>query len=387
MYSSNFPFFAAWEIKNIWREQRVRIFAAAKNPVTGALSPVPVQSAVILRKGCDQGCIECSSDSGACWKCERGYVKVAGTCQPCASGCSNCDSAGAGRCDRNGCGVGHGLAVSGTACKPCAGGAHCATCDAASGADVADGNAQALPCRTCKAGHGLESDGSCKPCEVASCSNCPDLKTCKDCLPGRVLQLQTTTDDQNVSTTMQTCLACAEHCSQCKKLGAGKCDPERCEAGYSLSPTGVCKACSSHCTNCTKSGPGNCDNGHCKPTYGLQGYSNCIRCTAEHCHVCDRSPSTCDACAEGFALTVEGTCEACADSCKRCTEVGDHCAECNPRFGLDDGKCFACADHCLRCQDTGPGQCDVGNCESEWISSTVDGSSICVPDTAAEVHE
>lgn len=392
LYSSNFPYVAQWEITDFPWTARVRVFAAAKNSATGALSPAPVLSAVILRKVCPSHCSQCSSNSGACWRCEPGFALQHNLCQACAQGCEACERAGEGRCDAGGCKAGFGLESGGAACLPCAGDKLCESCDASAGGSVEGGSSsrshQVLACRRCKSGHGLAANGSCIPCPIGFCDKCPELDKCKECLPGRVLQTKEETDEKNRSTAKQECLPCAEHCSRCDRLGAGKCDPERCEAGYSLSPTGLCNSCSAHCSYCTKSGPGNCDAGHCKPTYGLQGYSQaCVKCQAEHCDVCDKSPPTqCDACAEGFGLTPERSCEACADSCKRCTDVGD-CAECNPRFGLDKGKCFACADQCAQCEVKGPGQCDPGHCLGGWASMlTDDGGSICIRNTTAEVQ-
>ncbi|CAJ1399432.1 unnamed protein product [Effrenium voratum] len=403
LYQSNFPNLAEWKIQDFPWGARARIFVTAVNPSTGALSPLPVQSAVIMRKVCSSHCLRCDSE-GACLECDAGFVlqEAASTvslgtrlfkiCAPCGLGCAKCNAAGAGHCDAGGCLPGHGLADK--VCLPCAG-TPCLSCDQA-GAGMAplvlsdaeeskqqekDGltpsaavRATELPCRSCPATFGLGENGRCQPCQVQGCRNCPELGMCQACKEGATLRIS-----PGNGSFLQECLLCAEHCARCELLGEGRCDPEQCHPGFSLTPTGVCAPCSMHCSNCTKAGPGHCDLGSCRPGYGLQGAAGCSKCQVEGCDVCDSYG--CDVCREGFGLTPDRSCEACATACKRCTGAGGGgCAECVPGFGLEAGHCSACADQCEHCEEMGPGQCDVGACASGWLAANVSGAMICVRD-------
>jgi len=383
LYSSNSPFVAQWEIEDFPWDSRVRVYATAVNPETGALSPTPVVSAVILRQLCPARCSQCTAHGGECWKCERGFALLHGRCQACAAGCEACDVAGPGRCDQGHCAPGLGWASGGAACLPCAGGSACRSCDMSlQFAEAATGTSQELPCKECSNGRGLAENGTCLTCETPGCLSCPTITRCKECLNGYALVAEKI---GNSSEKITHCKICAAHCSRCTKLGPGNCDPEMCETGYSLSPTGQCAVCAVHCLNCTRAGPGNCDKGQCKPFYGLQGRARCSKCLVDHCQVCDSAPDVCDACSEGFGLTPEKSCEVCAASCKRCTEVGD-CAECDPRFGLQGGECFACADQCAQCLVAGPGRCDPGNCTDGWVSTEMtNGISVCARNNSAPV--
>ncbi|CAE7522462.1 mkkA, partial [Symbiodinium pilosum] len=73
LYQSNFPNLAEFSIADFPWTARARIFVTAVNPDTGALSPSPVQSAVIMRKVCGAHCLRCDSE-GACLACDSGYV-------------------------------------------------------------------------------------------------------------------------------------------------------------------------------------------------------------------------------------------------------------------------------------------------------------------------
>ncbi|CAK9022059.1 Mitogen-activated protein kinase kinase kinase A [Durusdinium trenchii] len=85
------------------------------------------------------------------------------------------------------------------------------------------------------------------------------------------------------------------------------------------------------------------------------------------------SPYGCDVCREGFGLTSDKSCEACAANCRRCGASGDRegagCAECHQGFGLQGGRCFSCADQCEICVKTGPGQCDPDACAAGWTAA------------------
>lgn len=286
LYQSSFPSVATWKIEEFPWSARARIFVTAVNPDTGALSPSPVQSAVIIRKVCSPHCLRCDSE-GACLECESGFVPEEGgafgvkiidsvvkrICSPCASGCAACHHAGAGKCDAGGCSPGHGFSQG--FCIPCF--SPFCLCDEESlynaGPDSqvgADALIEMLPaklrCRSCPATFGLDDEGDCLPCLVRGCKHCPALDSCQQCQEGTTLR-----SVGNGSRFVQECLPCAEHCSRCEGLGEGRCDPEQCHQGFSLTAMGVCAPCSIHCSNCTKAGPGRCDAGSCRPGYGLQG--------------------------------------------------------------------------------------------------------------------
>jgi len=381
LYSNSLPFVGDWEVTRFPADARVRIHVTAQNPKTGALSPVPVMSGVIFRRLCPPNCHECSSKGvrGRCYRCEPGFAKVAGRCEACASGCLDCANAGPGRCDAGMCKNGTGVRQQDASCIPCAGGVNCQSCDedAAGHSSSSSSSVQVLPCRKCSPGHGLLPNGDgCRSCEDDHCLSCSSLGECEVCSSG--FTLTPSEDSDNKTATAEAspirCRSCAANCSNCNKLGPGNCDPGKCNEGFSLSATGQCAVCSLHCLSCTSAGPGNCDVGHCKADYGLQGGKGCSKCSVDHCEACDEEIDRCEVCKEGYGLTPEKTCEACAVSCKRCTEIGS-CAECDIGFGLSQGRCLACADQCLRCTAGGPGRCDVGHCAEGWISVQASGST------------
>ena len=289
LYQSSFPSVATWTIDEFPWSARARIFVTAVNPQTGALSPSPVQSAVIIRKVCSSHCLRCDSE-GSCLECEVGFVPEEGEvpgvkivdsvvkriCSPCAPGCATCHHSGAGKCDAGGCSPGHGFSEG--LCIPCF--SPLCRCDEVPAAgdlqvisDRSDAPTRAtpakLPCRSCPPTFGLDEEGDCLPCLVRGCKYCPALDFCQECTEGTTLRALG--NDGNSSRIVQECGPCADHCSRCDLLGEGRCDPEQCYQGFSLTATGVCAPCSIHCSNCTKAGPGRCDSGSCRPGYGLQG--------------------------------------------------------------------------------------------------------------------
>eukprot|EP00439_Symbiodinium_sp_Y106_P043095 s4310_g5.t1 len=405
LYQNTFPNLAEWTIGDFPWMARARIFVTAVNQDTGALSPSPVQSAVIMRKVCSAHCLRCDSE-GACLACDSGYVleereqdehqapatgRKFRVCLPCGEGCAQCHKSGPGRCDEGKCVLGRGLSLTGQ-CVPCAG-SICSGCDeeatslGRSPADDSVATPTELPCRRCPATFGLTKDRrSCEPCQVRGCRRCDALLDfCQECVEGSTLK-----NRSDGTRIVQDCLSCADHCSRCELLGEGRCDPERCDQGFSLTPTGVCAPCSMHCSNCSKAGPGHCDSGSCRAGYGLQGGTDCSKCQVEGCDVCDLSLGRCDVCHEGFGLTPDRSCEACATACKRCTGAGvsPGCAECVPGFGLDAGQCLACADQCERCAVRGPGFCDEDSCSVGWVVRNVSGSGyICVRNKMPHSHD
>merc|ERR1719217_1878374 len=105
-----------------------------------------------------------------------------------------------------------------------------------------------------------------------------------------------------------------------------------------------------------------------------------MKCQADHCEACDDvNPSRCDVCEEGFGITPEGTCDACAADCKTCSRLAGHsCAECKDGFALDGSSCLACADQCLRCDIEGPGRCNKDQCSPGWVTKRMSKGLVCV---------
>jgi len=373
LYSGSFPYVGDWVIQNYPWERRGRIFAAAVNPTTHALSPTPVESTLIIRELSNVHCE--ILNSGLCWKCKPGFVlSKSRECQKCAIHCNSCDKSGPGRCDADGCLQGYGFSAG--ACFIC-GDEHCRVCDALPRANESNflvANKQSLRCVQCEIGYGPHpKHGHCVPCQAKGCSSCASADVCDACRTGFVLV--------HAGNTSASCAPCSDDCNGCDLLGPGRCDPMRCNLGFSLTPAGLCATCSGHCRNCTTSGPGHCDKGQCKVQYGLQGGTECKECQAYHCEACDDAPGgKCDLCEEGFGLTPEGTCEACASDCKRCTRAG-LCAECKAGFALNGPRCLACADQCLNCDKEGPRHCNEGQCAPGWATKRLDGWMVCVPCT------
>lgn len=388
LYRGNFPYVGEWRIPDFPWSQRARVFAIAVNMATGALSPKPVQSAVVIRKLCHEHCRQCTHD-GLCTMCEVGFVLVDGTdCIACNKNCVRCDEAGANRCDLGGCMAGYGLQQG--SCLPCSG-THCLSCDVSqptlsssratpssqlrATSLASERHLRSLTCVQCQVGFGF-AGGVCVPCDISGCAECSSkddsssVGGCSGCLRGFVL-----VHPGGNTSAPSTCAPCAAHCNGCNLLGAGHCDPEQCDLGYSLSPAGRCDSCSGHCLNCTESGPGKCDPGRCRKGYGLQGVVACSSCRVPNCAMCERNTVQCELCKEGYGLTPEQTCEACAANCKRCSYAGA-CAECSAGFGLDRGMCLACADQCEKCDRVGPGQCDPGGCLPGWTTSTSTGYGV-----------
>lgn len=434
LYRSKFTYVGEWNVTGIAWEDRNRIFVTARNPRTGALSPDPVHSEILLRELCAPYCWRCA-DNGACLHCERGYARQGNDCQPCAEHCHECQSAGAGGCDRGKCKEGFGIArdyISGLGftramglgtitdvCKPCMGGKNCTLCDRpkepaaspGSGGGEDETQLQELPCQSCRAEFGVVN-GTCQSCFIGHCEKCAGASACRRCEPGYTIV--------NRSFGMQECLSCAANCTKCDATGPGRCDTSECKAGFtgefderclSCSPhclfcnvSGAggcnqgqceegytqnawrgsyapCEACSAHCRAC--SSPGKCDWGGCEPGFGLQGDPQCARCAEDNCLRCDESWHKCDECIDGYGFSSTKTCKKCGSNCKSCSQV-DKCTECEDGFRLSKkGACVACADQCRSCTESGEGFCDKGDCEDGWttVSSTnsSEGGFTCRP--------
>lgn len=122
---------------------------------------------------------------------DSGYTqdKASGRCVACAQGCNSCDTAGAGRCDKDSCDSGWGFASSG-ACVRCS--AHCLDC------------ASETKCTSCDTGFGLLKD-ACESCGT-DCDACmfdgSGKPQCTSCGGSSGLDVAT-----------KTCVACKQpHC-------------------------------------------------------------------------------------------------------------------------------------------------------------------------------
>eukprot|EP00928_Gymnodinium_smaydae_P004282 TRINITY_DN11474_c1_g6_i1.p1 TRINITY_DN11474_c1_g6~~TRINITY_DN11474_c1_g6_i1.p1 ORF type:complete len:866 (-),score=66.14 TRINITY_DN11474_c1_g6_i1:39-2636(-) len=363
LYTSNFPYVGEWLIPDYYGAVNARVYAVAYNPESLSLSPAPVESAMLIREHSDPNCVAFSE--GSCQRCKPGFAMHNGwECHPCAANCDSCTVTGVGRCDAGGCARGYGLAYG--ACRPCAS-TNCQSCDASM--NEHEPLLPELTCTSCDIGWGLHDNGSCSPCSTPGCVLCPGSAKCEACRDGFVLE-------QTQNGSAYQCSACADHCQRCDRLGAGECDPGHCKAGFSLTPAGQCAACATHCLACPSSGPGNCDVGRCSAGYGLQGGVRCTKCQVGDCKACDISTEMCEECSEGFGLTPEQTCEACARECKLCTRAGA-CAECHAGYALSENRCLACADQCEQCNMTGPGHCDAGRCAPGWTDGPLHGCVRC----------
>eukprot|EP00930_Biecheleria_cincta_P039644 TRINITY_DN27236_c0_g1_i1.p1 TRINITY_DN27236_c0_g1~~TRINITY_DN27236_c0_g1_i1.p1 ORF type:complete len:833 (-),score=117.21 TRINITY_DN27236_c0_g1_i1:63-2561(-) len=368
LYHSKFPYAVDWVIPSFPWLQEAIVYAVARNPLTGALSPEPVSSKVLRASQCSEKCERCNSQ-GECQKCVEGYVQSDSDqnhCMPCAPNCKMCSRPGS--CDERGCKRGFGHIE--RRCLQCAS-RSCESCDA-NATEMAV--VEKLPCMKCRAGHGMDGNGTCKLCTVPQCSVCGQPQDCQKCDTGF-----TPVQD---SSGRWSCGSCASHCISCDEAGVDRCDV--CQDSFVLYG-GQCQACGKHCLRCEKASY--CSAGGCVEGYGLQGSQmgffpspQCRQCSVANCKKCDSSGDTCDECGDEYGLTSLSECAPCGPGCVSCDDAGS-CTQCVVGFVAREGKCKACADDCLHCAEAGPSLCDNASCATGWtaVPEKTAGGLICRP--------
>eukprot|EP00434_Breviolum_minutum_P000967 symbB.v1.2.000850.t2/scaffold37.1/size397765/22 len=182
-----------------------------------------------------------------CSSCESGYTKsdlLGKKCDACGANCNRCDTAGAGKCDINGCKDQY-IMVKGI-CKACS--SYCLSCSSSGPADCDKGK--------CFKGYGNWRNGT-------------------------------------------GCGACTSHCSTCSIAGAGDCDAGECDRRYTYDK-GNCSPCGPFCTSCNAAGPGKCDT--CDATYFATKNFTCERCV-ENCRTCfSATDEGCTSCIAGYVF-------------------------------------------------------------------------------------
>lgn len=432
LYRSSFTYVAEWNITNVPWVELTRIYVTAYNPETGALSPEPVSSEVLLRELCAPHCRHCNED-GKCVICESGFTLSAGECAPCADNCLHCHEEGPHSCDIGECVKGYGIAKGRLPsssdikklCFPCGGGAeNCTSCDTPG--TFGEGGGRERPCQVCRETF-RPANGTCVHCPVDNCERCSADSECDNCKAGYVLNNKwklslspslsmlasrqclacsdncTSCDEAGAGrcdaasckpgfthvgpSSNRSCQPCAAHCKECNISGAGSCNEDQCNVGFARTPpkggallpwrqepkSASCEACSSHCDSCTV--PGECDSGFCEDGFGLQGGKQCSECAEDNCLRCEASWTQCDECAAGFGFSSLKTCQKCPENCRNCT-VMDRCAQCLEGYRLDaEGQCAACADQCRSCDESGVGLCDPHQCVDGWTTTPKAASS------------
>jgi len=345
LYKVHTPYVASFEMPNLQPNGAAyRVYAAAQNPRTKALSPFTVSSATLFTSQCAANCLNCEeSGAGLCDKCSLGNRHTADRlCKPCPRQCRIC-SISDDSCDVGGCVAGHGVSRQGQ-CISC-NVTGCESCDERFG--FFNGT-----CDRCKRGLGFSRKAnhtSCRPCAHEHCY-CSREGGCDSCSVGYGL----VPSDQDG----MTCRKCEEGCYDCKTVRDGDC--YRCLEGYAPDPenNGRCRPCAVECLNCTKSGLASCDK--CKPFHGFSRYYHkCKKCRVPHCEDCSDNLYKCRSCRHGYGLPM---CETCGASCAICDNVG-HCKVCERGYatiaGASGGKCWSCADNCVSCTKSGPAKCDL----------------------------
>ncbi|CAE7206033.1 FRAS1 [Symbiodinium sp. CCMP2592] len=124
-----------------------------------------------------------------------------GLCEPCASNCNACDSAGPSKCDKGKCWTRY--ANNGTICSACT--------------------------------------SSCNKCSTAGAGSC-DKGSC----------------DPRFTNNGTLCAACSDWCQSCDTSGPKRCD--NCDGRFYRSDAGLCVACAENCKSCSSSGCDECDD-------------------------------------------------------------------------------------------------------------------------------
>ncbi|CAD5118963.1 DgyrCDS7634 [Dimorphilus gyrociliatus] len=341
---------------------------------------------------CHPSCATCTTanDANACKTCvsATGSTDAAtgGSCVVCDPNCQPGQCNEAGKCNAGKCKDGY--ALDSNVCKPCH--ADCTTCaqhnDAAqcnSCVDLTKGikdgaaTGECIACDVnCKLGQcttaGQCSDGKCKDgyaSDGTACKPChPDCATCS--VHGNAAKCLTCVSPSKGSADAGAggaCVVCHENCQSGQCIEVGKCNVDKCTAGYIYKTADkTCEACHGDCLTCTVAD----DNTKClsciypKATTNPIDGGSCISCDSN----CKEGECTAagkcnkDKCKDNYMWQSDGTCAQCASDCKTCSVKADasKCLTCvdlskTSTNSVDGGSCVACHDSCKsgKCSSTG----------------------------------
>jgi hypothetical protein len=155
----------------------------------------------------------------------------------------------------------------------------------------------------------LRANGTgCDDCSEVSdgtCTWCTTLTQCQFCSSGR--------QGPVFGTTTAMCAECAPNCNICDNEGAGKCDANSCDNGFTDGAGGeICSPCAPGCHSCLNFGPGGCDI--CPKGTGFKNgddafhRSGCKACITRNCATCYDDHTICKSCQTGFELNSSGHC-------------------------------------------------------------------------------
>ena len=264
---------------------------------------------------------------------------------PCLSAtCTACDTTG--KCNNAAaCGTAPMYVDDAGMCMPCPG--NCGDCDT---------NKTTCDASGCLAGFYNTDANACAAC-ITGCAACSEANKCTTCSPAHF---------HNTTADVHVCSPCAANCTTCTE--AGKCSTGACNALYMNNDSGtcdlivtctagseydvdnVCTPCGEDCEVCGTDGACTlCDAG-CGPD--ATDNKICVECTelGDNGYNCASDGTTITVCEDNYGL-VSGACEECdKENCVDCAGNAAVCTECAQGFGLStDGECYACAAGCAAC--------------------------------------
>lgn len=391
---------------------------------------------------CPQGCSTCEN-AQKCTDCVKPYViptggnlcecdfangyyaATDGSCKDCHNDCKTCHGGTAAQCDECksprvltgtacACGDGKYYNKGDNSCKACH--ATCLSCDSATNCiecavdmnkkETTTGKAL-CECDTSKGvyqkdGKCISCHDSCKTCNGGNADNCV---TCDnqgyEQVGTKCEAIPVCTENQFVKTTASpwVCGDCHDTCATCTGEGSTKCtkcvegmgkkansnEDCKCSNGtyFTAGNTPPCLDCPVTCKTCTSATTcGSCIDGAVKDTTGT-----CV---------CDF--------VNGYFVGVDGKCEKCHDTCKKCSGPEDiECTECKAgaTFDEDSGRCQEvsecddlyflntytntgkweckrCDQSCLRCSNESEFACTACNSPLEFSAPTGSTTGQCI---------